>query len=144
MMPEIRPCRAEDFDAVVQLLRQLWPDKQLDLAKLRAVFDRAITADTQVYLCATIGANVVAFGSLTLKNNLWHEGNLGHIDELVVDSGFRGKGIGTRLLAYLEITARRRGCRRIELDSATQRTRAHDFYEQQGFVSRALLFSKAI
>lgn len=144
MMPEIRACRAEDFDAVAHLLHQLWPDKQLDLARLRTVFDRAITSDSQVYLCATIGRDVVGFGSLTLKNNLWHEGYLGHIDELVVDSKYRSQGIGTRLLAYIEITARRRGCRRIELESSTQRTRAHKFYEQHGFASRALLFSKAI
>jgi hypothetical protein len=30
--PHMRPCRAEDFDEVLALLRQLWPDVALDPA----------------------------------------------------------------------------------------------------------------
>jgi ribosomal protein S18 acetylase RimI-like enzyme len=143
-MFQIRQCRAEHFDAVVQLLRQLWPERPLDLASLQAVFDKAIVSESQVYLCAIEGEAVVGFGSLTIKNNLWHEGYLGHIDELIVESAFRGRGIGTQLLDKLLDAAQRRGCRRVELDSAFHRKQAHEFYARQGFESRALLFSKVL
>jgi hypothetical protein len=52
-MIQIRQCHAEDFGDVVRLLHQLWPDKHLDTAALKAVFDRALGSGSQVYLCAT-------------------------------------------------------------------------------------------
>src|SRR5215472_6473786 len=134
-MFQIRQCRPEDFEAVVPLLRQLWPEKQLDPTTLQTVFARALASETQAYFCATTNAQqLVAFGSLTLKNNLWHEGCLGHIDELVVDSHYRGRGIGTQLLTQLVTFAGQKGCRRVELDSAFHRLEAHEFYKRHGFV----------
>ena len=41
---------------------------------------------------------IVGFCSLTIKNNLWQAGNLGHIDELVVDEKYRGQRIGIQLI----------------------------------------------
>jgi RimJ/RimL family protein N-acetyltransferase len=140
----VRPCRAEDFDAVLALLRQLWPDAALDATALRAVYDRALLSDAQAYLCAVSGARVIGFGSLTVKNNLWQAGPLGHIDELVVDTEWRGRGIGTRLLEELAVLARRKGCRRVELDSALHREAAHRLYERHGFEKRGYLFSKPL
>ena len=143
-MIQIRQCRTEDFDAVVALLRQLWPDKHISADSLRLVYDRALASGSQTYLCATNGSGIIGFGSLSLKNNMWQEGYLGHIDELVVDAGYRSRGIGTQLLEHLILLAREKGCRRIELDSAFHRRAAHDFYTQHGFESRALLFSRVL
>jgi ribosomal protein S18 acetylase RimI-like enzyme len=139
----IRRCRAEDFEDVVRLLRQLWPDKHVDAASIRMVFERAVASESQEYLCAAQDRHVIGFGSLTIKNSFWNEGFLGYIDELVVDVEYRGQGIGTKLLEQLAAVARQRGCRRIELDSAFHRKRAHQFYERHGFEARALLFSRA-
>jgi hypothetical protein len=77
---------------VFQLLRQLWPDKQLDMAALQKVFDRALNSDSHVYFCAHGGEDVVGFASLTIKNNLWQAANLGRIDELIIDEKHRGSG----------------------------------------------------
>ena len=143
-MIQIRQCKADDFAAVVLLLQQLWPGKRLDTHALRTVFDRALVSKQQTYLCAVDGERMVGFGSLTLKNNLWQEGNLGHVDELVVDEGCRGRGIGTQLLDRLIVLAGDLGCRRVELDSAFHRKQAHQFYERHGFENRAFLFSKVV
>jgi len=139
-----RQCRNEDFCDVMQLLGQLWPDKQLDRSLLQKAFDRGVRSDSQVYLCATHGQRIVGFGSLTLKNNLWQEGYLGHIDELVVDCEYRGRGVGTLLLNELVAIATERECRRVELDSAFHRKQAHQFYERHGFENRAFLFSRVL
>jgi len=141
---EIRQCRSEDFGQIMELLRQLWPDKRLDSVALQTVFDRALFSGAQTYLCAVNGQRIVGFGSLTLKNNLWQEGYLGHVDELIVDREFRGRGIGSQLLERLVSAAREQDCRRIELDSARHRKEAHEFYRQHGFEERALLFSRAL
>jgi ribosomal protein S18 acetylase RimI-like enzyme len=143
-MPEIRPCRADDFAGVLVLLEQLWPRKPLDALRLRRVYDRALASDHQIYLCATDGPAVISFGSLTIKNNLWQAGYLAHIDELVVDVEHRGHGVGTRLLERLIGLARERGCTRVELDSALHRKEAQAFYERHGFENRAYVFSKLL
>jgi GNAT superfamily N-acetyltransferase len=143
-MIQIRPCRAEDFDEVLPLLRQLWPDKRLDAVPLKTVFDRALGSELQAYLCATDDQRVIGFGSLTLKNNLWQEGYVGHVDELVVDGTYRSRGFGKLLLNQIIELARRTGCRRVELDSAFHRKEAHMFYEQHGFENRAFLFSRVL
>lgn len=140
----IRPCQPHDFDAVLSLLRQLWPDKQLDAGALREVFDRALQSDAQVYLCATDGDQVLGFVSLTVKNNLWQAANLGHIDELVVDEQHRGRGLGKKLLDAIIVQARQKNCARVELDSAFHRREAHSFYEKHHFANRAILFSKIL
>jgi len=141
---EIRFCSEKDFDDVVKLLHQLWPDKKIDLLSLKKVFDRALVSDSQKYVCAAEGGKVVGFGSLTIKNNLWQEGYICHVDELVVDSNFRHHGIGTGILRHLITIAKEKNCRRIELDSAFHRKDAHKFYENLGFENRAFLFSKIL
>jgi ribosomal protein S18 acetylase RimI-like enzyme len=141
---EIKCCRRRDFRAVLELLRQLWPHKNLDRAALRKVYERGLKSHSQVYLCATDGEDVLGFASLTIKNNLWQAGNLGHVDELVVDEKHRGCGLGTQLLDKITRQASQRGCARVELESAFHRKDAHNFYERHDFESRGYLFSKAL
>lgn len=143
-MIEIRETHEDDFGDVVLLLQQLWPDRSLDCEALRRVFHAALASDSQVYLSACDGPRVVGFASLTVKNNLWQAGNLGHVDELVVDANYRGNGIGTRLLDSVCGEARKKHCARIELDSGLHRDVAHEFYYRLGFERRALLFSKPL
>jgi GNAT superfamily N-acetyltransferase len=141
---EIRPARSEDFNGVLELLRQLWPEGKLDESRLRPIFERALNSETQAYRCAINTKQVVGFASLNLKNRLWAEGSLAWVDEIVVDASYRGQGIGTRLLAELEKVALQNNCARLELDSSFHRTSAHQFYERRGFERRAALFSKRI
>lgn len=143
-MVMIRECKEGDFEQVLKLLAQLWPEKKLDEKELQQVFLRGLNSEFQSYVCAVIEENIVGFGSLTIKNSLWQAGLLGHIDELVVDKEYRGKGIGSKLLEYITNIAKEKSCVRIELDSALDRNQAHKFYEQNGFENRAFLFSKKI
>lgn len=95
-------------------------------------------------LCATDGKRVIGFGSLTVKDTFWPEGHLGYVDELVVDGEYRSKGVGTQLLDRLIALAREKGCFRIELDAAFYRNKSHRFYKQNGFTTRAFVFSKVL
>jgi ribosomal protein S18 acetylase RimI-like enzyme len=140
----IRDCADADFNQVFVLLEELWPDKALDAEATHLVYDRALACDLQRYLCAVDDANVVGFCSLTIKNNLWQAGYLGHIDELIVSEQMRGRGIGRALLAAVIEIAIKANCSRVELDSALHRSETHDFYQRQGFENRAYLFSKAL
>jgi len=141
---QYRRCTMADFAQLLPLLRQLWPDMPLIVGDLEAVFRQGLAAPDQYYLCGVHGERLVGFCSLNVLNNLWLHGNMGHIDELVVDEEYRGLGIGTRLLQDISRIAAEMGCRRVELDSAHHRRAAHRFYERHGFADRALLFSKPL
>jgi glucosamine-phosphate N-acetyltransferase len=143
-MVVIRECKEKDFEQVLKLLEQLWPDKKLDREKLHQILLRGLKSESQSYICAVIDENLVGFCSLTIKNSLWQAGLLGHIDELIVDKHYHGKGIGSMLLGSITKLAKEKGCRRIELDSAFNRAEAHKFYEKNGFEKRAYLFSKEV
>jgi GNAT superfamily N-acetyltransferase len=71
-----------------------------------------------------------------------HMGRKFYIDDLVTDENFRSNGVGHALLAFLEQLARQRGCPGLELDSGTQRTRAHQFYFREGFIIPSFSFRK--
>ncbi len=140
----IRKAKIEDFEQVYALLPQLWPATKLDKRRLRIAFTRSINSKYQKYLCAVDKAVVVGFCSLSIRNSLWQQGFIAHIDEIIVDEMHRGRGIGTELIKKALKIAINAGCTRVELDSAFHRKQAHGFYDRLGFENRAYLFSKVL
>jgi hypothetical protein len=67
-----------------------------------------------------------------------------YVDDLVVDLECRSRGIGSALLAQLEQHARRADCVVVDLDSGTERERAHRFYFRAGYTIRTFGFKKGI
>ena len=140
----IRDVVAGDFDQVFGLLKQLWPGGELDYARMKKMFDHNLGTPAHFYITALYGPQIVGFCSLTVKHNLWQQGLLGNVDEMVVDESFRGKGIGKKLMHRITEIAIEQNCRCIELESSFHREKAHAFYEDLGFQKRAYLFSKPL
>jgi GNAT superfamily N-acetyltransferase len=69
-------------------------------------------------------------------------GGLGRISALVVDSPYKGKGVGRRLVAEAEEFAWNTGCARIEITSGDHRSDAHAFYEAIGYLQDCRRFIK--
>lgn len=138
----IRKAGINDFNSIFLLLKQLWPDKKLNKPSLKKILEKFIRSEKEKSFCAVINGKVVGFCTLAIKNSLWQEGQIGHICELIVDEAFRGKSVGTSLIKKISDTAKKGGCKKIELDSAFNRERAHNFYKKLGFENRAYLFSK--
>ena len=53
------------------------------------------------------------------------------VETLWVDEGYRGQGLGGRLLDMAEAEARRHGCAHVQLDTLT--FQARPFYEARGY-----------
>ncbi len=140
----IRPATPGDLDQLLALFRQLWPTKTIVPARLRTVFERVLATPYKRYFCAMAGEQVVGLGSVSFKDNLWQEGEIAYVEELVVDENQRGQGIGSLLLNHLVAQAEARGCIRIELDTAFHRESAHRFYERHSMQKRAFLFSRVL
>ncbi len=143
-MISVRECAEDDFEPVLGLLRQLWPDRELDREALADTFLYNIERDDQHYLCAMHGDALVGFCSISVRKSLWGQGFLAYIDELVVEEASRGEGIGGMLLERALQLAKEDGCRRVELDSDFHREDAHRFYESHGFKGICIFFSKEI
>jgi len=73
-----------------------------------------------------------------------HAGRRFYVDDLVTDEGERSSGVGRALMAYLQRIALDRGCPGLDLESGTQRTRAHQFYFREGFFITSFSFRKDI
>jgi GNAT superfamily N-acetyltransferase len=71
-----------------------------------------------------------------------HVGHKFYVDDLVTDENSRSGGVGHAMLTFLEQIAKQRGCAGMELDSGTQRRRAHKFYFREGFVIPSFSFRK--
>ena len=94
-------CGTEDSDRL-PLFRELWPDKPINPVGLRRAYNGGLKCESRAYICVVDDAQVVGFGSLTIKNSLWQEGAIGHIDELIVRHEYRCRDLGTQLLSRLE------------------------------------------
>lgn len=139
---QIRMMQEGDLGGILPLFEQLWPGKALDPEALARVFAHGTELGTYVYFCAEEARRVVGFCSLAFHNSLWQEGPVAYIEVLVVDESLRSIGIGKQLTEKAIEIARSRGCKKIELDSAFHRERAHTFYERLGFEKRGWVFSR--
>ena len=63
-----------------------------------------------------------------------------YVDDLVSLPELRSTGCGAALLAWLADHARAQGAAELHLDSGTQRTGAHRFYEREGLGMTSLHF----
>jgi len=138
----VRNSKTEDFDEIMLLFRQLWPNKELNINDLKTVYDRGIDSDSDKYICAEDDGKVIGFCAFAIVNNFWQEGYIAYVYAMIVDESYRGKGSGKSLLQKAFEIAKLNKCKKIELDSGFPRVEAHKFYEQIGFEKRAYLFSK--
>lgn len=131
---------ADDFDGVYALLQQLWPGKEMDRDKVLRVYHLNLETGQYQYRVARQGKDIIGFISWGVKNNLWAEGWLLHIDDLVVAESWRSRRVGTMLLDHARQYALDHDCRYLEVDSGSHRLDAHRFYERYGYCKRAYNF----
>ena len=129
----IRDYRPENFDDIISLLKQLWPDRELNREALKDTLLRSMELDGHIIRCACYDEQVLGLCSISIRNNLKAEGNLANIDELVVDEKVRGQQIGKMLLLDAEEIAKANNCKSLGLESSFYREDAHRFYEENGY-----------
>lgn len=130
----IRAAAAADLSAVhtlfLQLVDRLLPREDFDpiyLHNLERPLIRYLVAEDEQ-------GEVRGFVSLHMEKQLHHAALVGEVQELVVDGGCRSRGIGAALLRAAQHEAALSGCSHLELNSGFSRTRAHAFYERNGWL----------
>ena len=129
---EIQSC----FDVVSQLRPHVSRDEFVPLVR---------HMQSEGYELAFIrkDGDVVAAAGYRIVTNL-HMGRHLYVEDLVTAEDIRSRGYGAKLLGWLRSKAQSRGCSFFDLDSGTQRGRAHKFYFEHGFTIASYHFSERL
>jgi GNAT superfamily N-acetyltransferase len=90
-------------------------------------------------LGAYLGERVVGLiGYRAMENTVY--GRFVYVDDLVIDTGERQRGLGAFLITTVRNEARRLGCQHLVLDTGLHMALAQRFYFRQGLLARGMHF----
>ena len=137
MTAVIRKARASDLPVLVKLLAELFaierdfvPDCRRQRHGLKLIL--SAPQEWQVFV-AEVGGSVVGMCSIHRLVSTAEGAKSGLIEDVVVQQGSRGMGIGSKLLATAEEWSFAQGLRRMQLLADRNNTKALAFYERNGW-----------
>lgn len=126
----IREAREEDAEIISdlceQLSRRISAEDVIERLKIFAG-DPAYS-----FYVAEADGRVIGFVCTGIRTEIL-TGLQARIDGVVVESSFRGGGVGRKLMAAAEKWAKENGSETMKLNSNTIRAEAHKFYEKIGY-----------
>lgn len=131
-LPIIRLAVRTDADALQSLYRQLIDDENVNVmeSQIQLVVEdsrtRLFVCEIEGYVRATILASLCMDVMYTAQP-------FAVVENLIVDQGYRGSGIGQALLEEVERFCLSRNCSKMMLLSSSFRNDAHRFFERAGF-----------
>ncbi len=145
----IRTAREEDINRILELYHELAiitseveQGKHLSSEDYRETFARIRVVPGYHLLVADDRGIVVGTMVLLIMPNLAHNASpWAIIENLIVDSRYRGQQIGQLLIEHAIEKARESGCYKLILTSNKKRRAAHKFYRLLGFEASSYGFS---
>jgi GNAT superfamily N-acetyltransferase len=131
---EVRACTTVDVPVLLSFFRSMGEFERLPVAATEESIRTALFSEppaAHALLVFVDGRPIgyvvyfFTFSTLVGKRGLW-------LEDLFVDSAFRGKGIGRALMAYLAEIAIRHQCGRFEWSVLDWNERALEFYRSLG------------
>lgn len=131
---QIRDGTASDVALLLSFVQQMAEFEELSVTATEAMLRETLFGDDPVgrVLFASVDGREVAyatwffsFGSMAGKRGLW-------LDDLFVLPAYRGKGIGTAMLAHLADIAMQHDCARFEWTVLDWNENAIEFYRRLG------------
>jgi GNAT superfamily N-acetyltransferase len=127
-----------DISELVELLKSLFEQE----AEFEPNSETQSKALSKIILDPKIGIILIAKDDdkiLGMVNLLFTESTaLGSkvalLEDMVILSSSRGRGIGSQLIDYAISEAKKAGCKRITLLTDIENTKAQSFYQKKGFV----------
>ncbi len=141
---QIRSAGIHDIKALTLLMEQLGYPTTED--KMMQRFQALAANPSYHTLVAEVDGYVVGMAGLCHSLFYEHDGCYVRIVAFVVDSNYRRKGIGQKLLEAIEYWAVEQDASALVLNSGNREERiaAHHFYRQQGFEGKSTGFSKPL
>lgn len=130
---EIRDLNIDDIPQLALLYKQFW-NEDSDIKKMQEQFSR-LAQNSAYILLGAINGNVLVGSIMGIVCEELY-GNCKPflvVENMVVDSNVRKKGIGKALFTEMERNAREKECTQIILVTEANRLDACAFYETMGF-----------
>ncbi|HVP36003.1 MAG TPA: GNAT family N-acetyltransferase [Terriglobales bacterium] len=139
----IDPATEADLPSIEPLLLELMEavddTEGFEIEKAFQNFRVLINDPAHHILLAKDEDGVVGFVNFSVRKTILHPGPSGLIDELVVSTSHRGKGIGKNLLQAAIEKCRKLGCCEVEVTTEKSNSRAREFYKKCGFKEDSVL-----
>jgi ribosomal protein S18 acetylase RimI-like enzyme len=134
----VRQASARDVHDLLHLYRQLAGDRvsalPADVGAAKALLAAIVEQPGRQLLVAEVDRQVLGTADVLIVPNLTHGGApWAIIENVVVDSACRRRGVGTALIDEIARRCSDARCYKMQLLSNKQRTQAHDFYRSVGF-----------
>lgn len=129
----VRDLERKDLRKLAKIYEQFWGE-QSDVGNMRELFDSIVGRDDYILLGDEEDGKLVGSVTGIVCQELYGRCSpFLVIENMIVDEGYRRRGIGRKLLAELEARAREKGCRQVILVTEQDRQDACTFYESVGF-----------
>lgn len=114
---EIRLAISEDIPTICQIIQQLTPGKLHDYREAVQKFESHILPSPDYFLwVAVVNGKVIGTAMMHLQHKLsYHCGTAAHLEDVVIDQEYRGRGIGEALVRCAIETAKERKCYKLML-----------------------------
>ncbi len=115
----------------------------MDEGRRRAMFELAEHPEFGGAWLILADESVAGYVVLTACYSLEFHGRFGLLDEFYIDERWRGKGLGTAALDFVDRQCRSRGWKSVRLEVAVENLRAQELYRRSGFeAERRYLLTK--
>ena len=115
---------------VVEAVQRLYPQLTEGLVPDGRAIARVLETGAAIWV-ARLEGHIVGMGTLAIVTVM--TGTTAHVEDVVVDSGVRGRGIGELLMRELITMARAAGADEMTLTSGPSREAANRLYRRLGF-----------
>jgi len=134
----IRPAELVDGSRLFELVGAFPTPTPPDLATFSAALQAKLPDPSSYVGLAELDGRLIGYVSGYCHPTFYAGGYTAWVDELLVESGFRGRGVGRNLMDAFEAWAAARQCRLVSLATSG----ATGFYEHLGYRSKAGYFKK--
>ncbi len=140
---EIRKAGRDDLESILAIYAE--PDidngNVLDVRRAAEMLDQMKRYPDYALYVARMDGQVVGSFALLIMDNLAHTGAPSAVvEDVVVRSKWRSRGIGSQMIRFAMEKAREAGCYKLALSCSMNRDRAHKFYESLGFEKHGYSF----
>ena len=138
----VRRAAKTDRQALLELLEELLPG-EASKSQGSKMLGRGLRDEGYDLFVATLGRDIAGLVDVWTFPDVGEGANLSTIQNLIVRSAFRGRGVADSLLEKAIATARKRRTKEIHVSTMAQNTRAIGLYKKHGFTKKHLLLEKS-
>lgn len=131
----------EDLEIVFPIIKELRP--HLNFSEYTSLVSEASKRDEYEMVAAYDNDHYVGAMGFRILFDFVHGKHL-YVDDLIVIQSYRSRGIGARLLKYVEQIAIEKKCKGLRLCTGIDNENAKRFYERESWQLRSVVYKKIL